>query len=77
MLVILTYCKLSMLLNIVISYEVKDLGVFVDGHLTFHSHIDKIFARAFIRSSIVLKCFVSLDFSTFMRAFTVDVRPYW
>jgi len=41
--------------------EVKDLGVFVDNNLTFHSHIDKTFARAFIRSNLILKCFVSRD----------------
>jgi len=40
--------------------EVKDLGV-VDIHLTFHSHIDKIVARAFICSNLILKRFVSRD----------------
>jgi len=56
-------------------YRVRDLGVFVDCNLTFHSHIDKIVARAFIRSNLILKCFVSRDASTLMRAFTVYVRP--
>jgi len=27
----------------------RDLGVLVDSNLTFHSHIDKIVARGFIR----------------------------
>jgi len=40
-----TNCKLSMTLNSIalpVVNEVKDLGVFVDSNLTFHSHIDKI-----------------------------------
>jgi len=47
--------------------EVKDLGVFVDSHLTLHSRIDKIVARALICSNLILKCFVSHNFSTLMR----------
>jgi len=56
--------------------EVRDLGVFVDSNLTIHSHIDKIVARTFIRSNLILKCFVSRDVSTLIRAFTVYVRPH-
>jgi len=41
--------------------------LFVDSSLTFHSHIDKIVARACIRSNLILKCFVSRDVSTLMR----------
>ena len=73
-----TDCKLNMSLNsktLPLVNEVKDLGVIVDSHLTFHSHIDKIVARAFIRSNLILKCFVSRDVSTIMRAFMVYVRP--
>jgi len=55
--------------------EVKNIGVFMDSNLTFHSHIDKIVARAFIRSNLILNCFVWPDVSTLMRAFTVYVRP--
>ena len=58
-----------------VAIEVKDLGVFVDSHLTFHSHIDSIVARAFTRSNLILKCFVSRDVNTLMRAFTVYARP--
>jgi len=53
--------KLSMPLNSNTSpvvNEVKDLGVFVDSNLTFHSHIDKIVARSFLCSIFILKCFV-------------------
>jgi len=54
---------------------VKDLGVVVDSHYTFHSHIDKIVIRAFICSNLNLKCFVSRDTATLMRTFTVYVQP--
>ena len=72
-----TDCELSMLLNsnaLPVVNEVKDLGVFVDSHLTFHSHVDNIVARAFTRSNLILKCFVSRDVNTLMRAFTVYAR---
>jgi len=73
-----TNCKLSISLNsntLPVVNEVRDLGVFVDSNLVFHSHIDKIVARAFIRSNSILKCFVSRDVPILMRAFTVYVRP--
>jgi len=73
-----TNCKLSMTLNsntLIVVNEVRDIGVFVDRNLTFHSHIDVIVACAFIHSNLILKCFVSRDISTLMRAFTVYVRP--
>jgi len=57
--------------------KVKDLGVVVNNHLTFHSHIDKIVARAFhsLERSLILKCFVSRDLAIPMRVFLVNVRP--
>jgi len=55
--------------------KIKDLGVFVDSDLMFHSDIYKIVARTFIRSNLILKCFVSRDISTLMRAFTIYIRP--
>jgi len=50
-----TNCELGMSLNsnsitLPVVNEVRDLGVFVDSCLTFHSHIDKIVARAVIRA---------------------------
>jgi len=48
--------------------EVKELG----SNLTFHSHNDKNVARAFIRSNLILKCFVSRDVATWMRLFMFD-----
>jgi len=76
----ITNCKLSMSLisnTLPVINEVRDLGVFADSNVTFHSHVDKIVARAFIRSNLILKCFVSRDVSTLMRVFTVYVHPYW
>ena len=70
--------NLSMSLNnnaLPVVNGVKDLGMFVDSHLTFPSHIDKHFARAFTRSNLILKCFVSCDVNTLMRAFTVYAHP--
>jgi len=48
--------------------EVTNLGVVVDTHLTFHSHIDKNVASGFIRSNLFLKCFVSHEIDTGLRA---------
>ena len=42
---------------------------------SFHSHINKMVSRAFIRSNLIYKCFVSRDVHTLIRAFTVYVRP--
>jgi len=69
-----TNCKLSMSLNsntLPVVNEVKDIGVFVDSNLTFHSHIDNIVALAFIRSNLILKCFVLRDVATLMRGIGV------
>lgn len=55
--------------------EVRDLGVIIDPDLSFHSHINKMVARAFIRSKLIHKCFVSRHVPVLMRAFTVYVRP--
>ena len=48
--------------------------VFVDSHLTFHSHVNNIVARAFIRSNLILKCFALRGVTTLMRALTVYAR---
>jgi hypothetical protein len=55
--------------------SVRDLGVIVDSKLTFVSHIDQVVARAFVRTNLILKCFISRDIKTLVRAFTVYVRP--
>jgi len=44
--------------------------------LTFHSHMDKIVARAFNLSIyLTQKCFVSRNVATLMRTFMFHVRP--
>jgi hypothetical protein len=55
--------------------EAIDLGITVDSSLTFKSHKNKMVARAFIRSKLITKCFVSRNIPTLLRAFTVYVRP--
>ena len=44
-------------------------------HRSFHYHIDNIVARAFTRSNLILKCFVSRDVNTLMKAFQYRARP--
>jgi len=39
------------------------------------SHIDQVVARAFVRTNLIFKCFISRDIRTLVRAFTVYVRP--
>ena len=71
-------CKASLLLDgneLAVVGETKDLGVIVDSHLTFGAHIDQMVAKAFVRSNLIHKCFVSRDVSTLVRAFVVYVRP--
>jgi len=73
--------KLSMWLNrntLPVVNEVKDLGVVFVNHLTFHFHVDKIIAHAFIRWNLILKCFVSRDVATLMWAFIWCMfDPHW
>jgi hypothetical protein len=55
--------------------EVNDLGVMVDKKLTFSTHINNIVAKAHRRANLIMKCFVSKDRHSLMRAFQVYVRP--
>lgn len=55
--------------------SVVDLGVTIDSNLKFSVHIGKITCKAFARSSLILKCFVSRDSATLIKAFTTYVRP--
>ena len=47
----------------------------VDENLTFRNHIENIVARASTRSNLILRCFVSGDRKSLLKAFTVYVRP--
>src|SRR5664279_2358547 len=54
---------------------VKDLGIHIDSHLKFDSHITNIVARASTRANLIHKCFVSKDVLALNRAFVTYVRP--
>jgi len=55
--------------------KVKDLGVIVDASLTFSDHISQVVKRAFIRSNLICKCFISRNVDNLLQAFLVYVRP--
>ena len=55
--------------------SVKDLGICVDNHLRFSSHINQIVAKAHARACLVHKCFLSKNRDTLAKAFTTYVRP--
>jgi len=54
---------------------VNDLGVFIDGCMNFNSHVNTVVARAFHRSNLILRCFISRNPCLLFRAFTTYVRP--
>ena len=55
--------------------SVVDLGVTIDSNLKFSLHTGKITRKAFARSNLILKCFVSRDSATLIKAFITYVRP--
>ena len=61
------FCINSQLLESVSG--LRDLGVNVDSHLNFVSHINQIAAKAHVRSSQILRCFLSKDVATLVKAF--------
>jgi len=58
--------------------DVKDLGIglLIDSSFKFNSHTDSIVAKAYLRASLIHKCFVSKHPALLTRAFKVYVRPY-
>ena len=56
-------------------FNMRDLGVIVDSDLTFGSHVDNIVSRASIRANLIIRCFISGDRHSLVKAFTVYVRP--
>jgi len=52
-----------------------DPGVIIDSRLSFSEHINNMVAKAHIRASQILRCFLSRDPYILIRAFTVYVRP--
>ena len=55
--------------------EVNDLGVTIDSNLKFSIHVNRIVSKAHRRANLILRCFVSRDLSSLVRAFNVYVRP--
>jgi hypothetical protein len=55
--------------------EISDLGVIVDNHLTYSSHIDNIVSKANQRIFLIFKAFQSRDVSLFVFAFKTYVLP--
>ena len=56
---------------------VRDLGLLVDPDLKFMAHINSVVSRAYTRSNLIFKCFVSRDrtWTTLVKSFTTYVRP--
>jgi len=55
--------------------SVRDLGVIVDHHLKFDTHISLAVRKAMIRSRIILKCFSSRNKDLLLKASITYVRP--
>jgi hypothetical protein len=55
--------------------DIKDLGIIMDSKLKFTLHINCRIVKAFDRFYLILKCFLSKDVETLIRAFIVYVRP--
>ena len=53
----------------------KDLGVIIASDLKFSSHVSQTAAKAHARASLILKCFISKDPITLVKAFITYVRP--
>ena len=53
----------------------SDLGVTIDSNLTFCTHISNITRKAHQRANLILRCFVSRNTNSLIKAFNVYVRP--
>jgi len=57
------------------SNSCRDLGIIIDSRLSFCEHINAMVARAHMRGSQILRCFLSCDPYILIRAFHVYVQP--
>ena len=57
------------------SDNIRDLGILVDRHLSFNSHIDSITNKAAQRVGIIFRSFYSRDANFLLKAYTTYVRP--
>ena len=55
--------------------SIKDLGVTVDRELKFNIHINNIVQQANQRAAQILRCFLSRNPITLVRAFKIYIRP--
>ena len=58
-----------------VSETVCDLGVVVDGCLSFDKHVDSIVRRAYMRIGVLFKGFVSRDINVLRQAYITFIRP--
>ncbi|MFZ2537525.1 MAG: reverse transcriptase domain-containing protein, partial [Oscillospiraceae bacterium] len=63
----------GVLLNPTLS--IVDLGIHFDHNLKFSTHINEIVNRAYQRSHLIFRCFLSKNPNSLLRAFKVYVRP--
>jgi len=54
--------------------EFKGLGVIIDSNARFNAHNSTIVARASSRANLIIKCFITKDVQTLVRAFKTSVR---
>ena len=55
--------------------EMRDLGVKIDGRLSFSAHYAEIAAKGHQRAGLIIRCFKSRDPNILFKAFSVYVRP--
>jgi hypothetical protein len=55
--------------------SISDLGVTVDQSLTFWEHIQNITVKAHARANHIIRCFISQNTESLVKAFKIYVRP--
>ena len=58
-------------------HEARDLGILIDTQLSYKQHISNVVAEAYMRAGQILRCFLSRDTETLVRAFVTYVRLNW
>ena len=57
------------------SVSIRDLGITYNSKLNFHDYIDEIVGKAFQRTNLLFRSFISGNISILTRAFITYVRP--
>ncbi len=55
--------------------HMRDLGVIISSDLTFSQHCSVISKRAFVKSSLIFRCFLNSNSEHLLRCYKVYVRP--